>query len=77
MRVSSTAEWKTTKINPQLHAVLKVEAARMGISITDLVEVILSDYLRRQGTAIPEPRATRATQDLFLVGNAASGIQTD
>lgn len=65
----STKDWKTTKVPPALHAIIKSEAAKMGISLTDLMEIILSDWLRRQGAPVPPLQNTlRNANDLFLVG---------
>lgn len=62
-------EWKTLKVPPALHAVLKSEAASNGIALTDLAELILIDWLRRRGVNVPSSQGVKGTQpDLFLVG---------
>lgn len=61
--------WKTTKIAPALHAVLKAEAARNGMSLADLCEIIIQDWLKRAGIPVPPAqRMPKKPTDLFLVG---------
>lgn len=62
-----TNEWKTVKVHPQLHAVIKSQAAAAGMSLHDLVELILTDWARRRAIPVPHSRrSTDALPDLFL-----------
>lgn len=62
---------KTAKIAPEIHNILKTEAARHNIALFDLVDLILTEWIRRQGLALPPAqRARSTTPDLFLVGPA-------
>lgn len=62
-----TSAWKTTKVPPAVHAIIKAEAAKNGMSLSDLTELILIDWIRRQGLAAPEPqREGRSQGSLFL-----------
>lgn len=62
---------KTAKIAPEIHNILKTEAARNNIALFDLVDLILTDWIRRQGLSLPPAQRARATTpDLFLVGPA-------
>jgi len=65
--------WKTVKVPPQLHVVLKTEAARNGLSLADLLETVLLDWTRRTGIKTPEPVISpeRKQNDLFLVAPAS------
>lgn len=73
MKEKSMAGWKTTKIPPQLHLILKREAANAGISLGDLLELLLIDWARRQGLKTPPPRRQiPTTPDIFLVGGTNS-----
>lgn len=66
---NSTDQWKTTKVPPVLHAVIKSEAAKLGVSMADLIEIIFQDWLRRQGIPVPPlQRTIRTREDLFVVG---------
>jgi len=62
-------EWKTVKVPPALHAVCKSEAAKHGISLTDFMEIIMLDWIKRQGLHSPpaQSKSSKLT-DLFLVG---------
>lgn len=63
-----TNEWKTTKVSPEIHALVKAEAAAAGVPMIDLVEMILCDWIRRQGLPLPNGTALKVHQaDLFLV----------
>lgn len=63
------ADWKTTKVPRELHAVIKARAAQEGISLTDLIEIILLDWLRRQGIPAPGAQSREGMRrDLFLEG---------
>lgn len=67
----TTNNWKTIKIPPALHAIMKSEAARNGLPLTDLVETILIEWLRRQGLSGPEPQYAKPNgPDLLLVGHS-------
>ena len=64
-----TNHWKTVKIPPALHAVIKAEAAANGLPLADMLETILTDWLRRRGLAAPPLQRARSSQpDLLLVG---------
>lgn len=61
--------WKTVKMPPALHAQLKAEAAANGLPIADLLEMIISEWLRRRGLGVaPTPRPKPKQPDLLLVG---------
>jgi len=63
--------WKTVKLHPQLHASLKAQAAANGLPLSDLLETILQDWLRRQGIQTPPVVYRKATShDLFLAGGS-------
>lgn len=67
----SLEKTKTAKIAPEIHNILKTEAARHNIALFDLVDLILTDWIRRQGLSLPPAQRARATTpDLFLVGPA-------
>lgn len=62
--------WKTVKLPPALHAQLKSEAAANGLPIADLLEMIISEWLRRRGLgAAPTQRPKSMQPDLLLVGD--------
>lgn len=65
------SQWKTTKLPPALHALIKSESAKMGISLTDMLEIILTDWLRRAGHPTPRPQSNLQAQKDFLI----SGIE--
>lgn len=63
--------WKTVKLHPAIHAQIKAEAARAGLPLSDLLETVLTDWLRRQGLPCPPVQYRRSTaHDLFQVGIA-------
>ena len=65
-------KWKTTKLPPAMHSVIKSEAAKLGVSMTDLIEIIFCDWLRRQGAPVPPLQNTSRVQlDLMISGGIA------
>lgn len=62
-------KWKTTKLHPAMHSAIKSEAAELGVFMTDLIEIIFSEWLRRQGAHVPPLQSTtRAQIDLMISG---------
>jgi len=62
MVTSKIETWKTTKINPELHAILKSEAALQGMAMADLLEIIVADWIRKRGVQLPPARRIASIQ---------------
>jgi len=66
MVTSKIETWKTTKINPELHAILKSEAALQGMALADLLEIVIADWIRKRGVQLPPARRIASIQGDFL-----------
>ena len=45
-----TPEWKSAKLDPAVHTALKAHAAELRVSLSDLLDLTLREYLAKQAS---------------------------